>query len=598
MKKKAGIGADPRRDIIIRAAAPLRGRGYSVEEFFIPLNVINKKRCSAPPLSPLSDEQVRAIAQELAAEPARTLSARAARKPSVAAAVSAPIIEPRLRRGKVFLIDRGRNPACWPEDPIGSPPSLPVGTRVGPEALLPRGTALALNDSGNAERLRLVYGNDLLWCGDFNKWLVFFNGVWVPDNDLAAMMASRVIAMTNWQADQAGLDAVWKFSVKSGDVFRIRGMLTLSQEHLGIEVKELDQRAELLAFLNGTVDLKTGHMRAGRRDDYITKRVPSDYVPDASCPRFLRFLHEVMAGGSDAAEDDRAERMVDALQVFLGYSITGTTIAKTVFIHIGEGGNNGKTTLLTLIRQVLGKDHSTLLKIDSLMQQRGVESSSVTADLADLRGVRFANTSEVGKGKRLDEAKLKLITQGMGEIKGRRLYENPITFDESHKLHIDSNNWPLIHADDDPLWSRLCCIPYERTFGPDEQDKALPETLKAEAEGVLAWLVRGAKRFYEDGQQLPRPAEVVNASAAYRREMDAPARFFDETCKFGAELEVGSSVIYAAYRAWATTNGEYPILSIRGFIQRLLKVPGISKRHTMTGKIVSGVSVEPDRMDL
>ena len=76
-------------------------------------------------------------------------------------------------------------------------------------------------------------------------------------------------------------------------------MLTMSQEHLGIHVKELDQHAELLAFPNGTVDLRTGEMRDGRRDDYITKRVPYDYDPKATCPRFLQFLAEVMASESD-----------------------------------------------------------------------------------------------------------------------------------------------------------------------------------------------------------------------------------------------------------------------------------------------------------
>ena len=84
--------------------------------------------------------------------------------------------------------------------------------------------------------------------------------------------------------------------------------------------------------------------------------------------------------------------MVDALQVYFGYSITGTTIAKTVFIHIGKGGNNGKTTLLDLIRQVLGEDHSTLPKIDSLMQQRGAETSNASADHGRFARSSFWNT--------------------------------------------------------------------------------------------------------------------------------------------------------------------------------------------------------------
>ena len=145
----------------------------------------------------------------------------------------------------------------------------------------------------------------------------------------------------------------------------------------------------------------------------------------------------------------------------------------------------------------------------------------------------------VGKGKRLDESKLKSITQGMGS--GREgIQRIRFCFIETHKLHIDSNHWPLIHADDDPLWDRLCCIPYLRHFEPAERDTNLPQKLKAEGEGVLAWLVRGAMRFYAAGQRLPRPVEVAKAVKDYRAEMDVAARFFEERCEFGAGLSVRS----------------------------------------------------------
>lgn len=475
-----------------------------------------------------------------------------------------------------------------------------MGNLVGPRALLPRGTAFDLNDSGNAERLRLVYGNDLLWCGDFKEWLVFRNGVWARDNDLANMMASRVIAMTKYQAECVGNARVAKFSADSGDVRRIRGMLFLSQSALGIAVDELDQRPDLLAFQNATVDLRTGQMRDGLREDLITKQVPFDYDPEATCPRFSQFLEEIMGGGPDVGSEEaqeRAARMVDALQVFLGYSITGTTSAKTVFLHIGEKGNNGKTTLLELMRTVLGDGHSTTLNIETLMQQDR-ETSAATASLANLRGARFANTSEVQEGKRLSGAKLKRITQGTGKVEACRKYENPISFPETHKLHIDSNDWPVIDAADEALWNRLCCIPYLCKFEGDTDDKDLGQKLKSEAKGILAWLVRGARRFYADGQRLPRPPEVTRAVQEYRAEMDKLAAFFEEYCEFGAALSVSIAAIYAAYHAWAVANGER-ILSSRGLVRHLLK-RGVTKGRISEARLLNGVALTtpPDQLGL
>ena len=51
------------------------------------------------------------------------------------------------------------------------------------------------------------------------------------------------------------------------------------------------------------------------------------------------------------------------------------------------------------------------------------ESNNTQADLADLRGARFVMTSETEEGQRLAQGKLKRITQGIGEIKAVRKYE-------------------------------------------------------------------------------------------------------------------------------------------------------------------------------
>jgi phage/plasmid-associated DNA primase len=66
-----------------------------------------------------------------------------------------------------------------------------------------------------------------------------------------------------------------------------------------------------------------------------------------------------------------------------------------------------------------------LLQIETLMCSKNGDNNA-SADLADLRGARFVVISETEEGQRLREAKLKRITQGMGEIKTVRKYENPI----------------------------------------------------------------------------------------------------------------------------------------------------------------------------
>jgi phage/plasmid-associated DNA primase len=129
------------------------------------------------------------------------------------------------------------------------------------------------------------------------------------------------------------------------------------------------------------------------------------------------------------------------LQRAFGYALTSDVSEKAVFILHGERGNNGKTTLLTLFRDLLGKDYSGQLVIDTVMSMKN-QDATTRADLADLRGVRLVVTSEVEKEHKLNEGKIKYITAGMGSIKSCRKYENPIEFEATHKLFMDCNHRP------------------------------------------------------------------------------------------------------------------------------------------------------------
>jgi putative DNA primase/helicase len=113
------------------------------------------------------------------------------------------------------------------------------------------------------------------------------------------------------------------------------------------------------------------------------------------------------------------------------------------------------------------------------------ESNNTEADLADLRSARFVMTSETEQRQRLAEGKLKRITQGMGRIKATRRYENPIEFDDTHRLWMDANHKPEIRGTDNAVWNRLHLIPFDVTMPKDEIDHGLPAKLAAEAPGIL-----------------------------------------------------------------------------------------------------------------
>jgi putative DNA primase/helicase len=89
-------------------------------------------------------------------------------------------------------------------------------------------------------------------------------------------------------------------------------------------------------------------------------------------------------------------------------------------------------------------------------------------------------------------------------------------------------------------------------------DRSLPEALKAEREGILAWLVHGCLRWQRDG--LLAPAKIAAATSAYRRDQDIIGAFLAECCMTGGEdYRCRSADLYARYTSWSKASGEEPM---------------------------------------
>lgn len=443
------------------------------------------------------------------------------------------------------------------------------------------------NDTGNADRLILLFGDSLRYCPPLKKWLVWDGRRWAVDHQGAARrLAKKAMLEYLTQAAEADDADHQRFAYSSLDARRIANTLTMAECELVITPDRLDTHPFLLNFLNGTIDLATGALTPHDPELFITKLVPYNYTPQAECPLFLAFIARIMGNHPDASEPelDRAERMVSYLQHALGYSLTGSTEEKAVFVPFGTG-SNGKTTLLSTFLHLL-EEYAVLLQADTLMVRQ--ESNNTQADLADLRGARFVMTSETEEGQRLSQGKLKRITQGMGKIKAVRKYENPIEFPETHKLWMDTNSKPVIRAaDDQATFNRLHPIPFTVTIPVEEIDKSLPRKLLAEAEGILAWAVAGALAWRRNG--LGKPPEVSAANDDWKAENDQLGRFIEDCCVMNASLGGRARALYTAYRSWAEDAGESAVTET--MFGRRLRSRGFEKVDRKYGAVYTGIAL-------
>jgi putative DNA primase/helicase len=107
-------------------------------------------------------------------------------------------------------------------------------------------------------------------------------------------------------------------------------------------------------------------------------------------------------------------------------------------------------------------------------------------------------------------------------------------------------------------------IPFTQSFVDDPQyphehkaDKALPDKLKSETEGILAWLVRGCLEWQAQG--LNPPALVQQATQDYRKEEDILLQFTEEACVQGPQCMAPAQSLYNHYRDWMQKNGLKPM---------------------------------------
>ena len=448
----------------------------------------------------------------------------------------------------------------------------------------------SLNDLGNARRLKTLEGEDIRFVPEFKKFLIWKDGRWNEDGDGEIFRRAKSIIPTI-EAEAANVkipvdaepekkaelrkhrQALASHAKATGNATKIKAMVDMLSTEPGIPVHQnkLDADPFLFGVRNGVVDLCTGALRSPNRADMITKVGQVEFVPGASCPTWLGFMHRIMGGN---------QGLIRYLQRLVGYALTGITVEHMLaFLH-GRGAN-GKTTFTAPIQTLLG-DYCKQAPADSLMVKRGETASN---DVARLRGSRLALATETEDGKRLAESLIKQMTGG-DVVTARFLYAEFFEFRPTFKLWLVGNHKPNVTGDDYGIWRRLHLIPFTETIPPAEQDKALPEKLLEELPGILNWAIEGCREWQQGGLQPPE--EVRAATDEYKSEMDLIGAWLEECCEIGPKYTARSADLYRSFHLWAEDNNEWRMSQTK--FGRKLK-ERFRKDHTRKGSEYRGVDL-------
>lgn len=465
----------------------------------------------------------------------------------------------------------GRAPrAPWTTSRAASQTDAEAGDAEAPTANgSPVFRARMRTDYGNAERLVDQHGPDIHYVFERGMWATWNRLRWQLDETGELERRAKRVVRNIYREARAAEDsderaALGRHAASSEAAARLRAMIDLTRSEGGITVHtaDFDRDPWLLNCQNGVVDLRTGNQRDHDRAELHMKIVPVAYDPAAPCPTFLRFLERIIP-------DADTRRF---LQRFAGYSLTGNTREDAMAILYG-GGRNGKTTLVEVLRDLLG-DYGMQTPTETLMIKH---DGAIPNDLARLQGARFVAASEGNEGQRLAEGTIKQLT-GRDGISARFLNHEWFTFPPTFKVWFSTNHKPVIRGTDTAIWERIRLIPFTvrfyradeltddqsrhnadaRTAGTLEpyplMDLELPNKLRPELPGILNWLLEGCLDWQRNG--LGTPAEVTQAVAAYREEMDTIGQWIADACIQGPQMTATAKQLYTSYVAWSEGNGE------------------------------------------
>lgn len=330
----------------------------------------------------------------------------------------------------------------------------------------------------------------------------------------------------------------------------------------------LDERnPDLLNTASGTVDLRTGQVRAWDPADRITYCLPAHYRPGAACPGFLRVVSTVCGGNAE---------VMWYLVKLLGYCLVGDNREQKVIFIAGPSGN-GKSTLTGIVSEVLGElaheSQAELITVAKHGRNARTENS--------IRGRRLVTITETSEYMSIEEAQLKRLTGERVISVNQHYAKQEIRARATWTILITTNELPNLTNFDAAVKRRVLIVPGGPSVPADAVDERLAEKILAEeSEGILALLISAAGEYYRS-RLAPVPLEVAVTTDKYAQDQDTVTAFLADCVAFslnGSSPGISQPALWEGYRQWSRGA---PHMSRNAFYAKVRTAAGMNYNDTM-----------------
>ena len=297
--------------------------------------------------------------------------------------------------------------------------------------------------------------------------------------------------------------------------------------------EELFNRQPVFNFRNCMLDLPSGEKREHSEAYMSSVQVGYDYDPEADCPKWKKFISEVM---------NARETSIKLLQEMTGYILYSDSSLQKCFFLMGDGAN-GKSVFLNVIRAVFGEANVSNVEMSSLIEP--FQRINLINSLVNIS----TETSSNVKGA---ESIFKQIVVG-DTINGCYKNKDFVNFNPRCVMISACNEYIKSRDTTSGFLRRICFIDFPCKFEGEKADLELETKLKTELSGIFNWAYEGYRRLVEQKHftETPEQSEMMEE---FIQIMNPVAAFIREClCDETSCLERGE--LYKRYAEWCKEAG-------------------------------------------
>jgi len=291
-----------------------------------------------------------------------------------------------------------------------------------------------------------------------------------------------------------------------------------------------------IAVENGILDVATRELTEYTPEMFVTTRLPITYDKDRKSPKILKFLEEVVN-----------KEQMPVIQEMIGYCLYKDLPIHKALMLIGDGAN-GKSTLLGVIRKLLGQENISNASLQSICHNRfsvaqlNNKLANICADLSD---------------RALKQTGMFKMLTGADVIQVEEKFKTPYSIKPHAKLIFLTNKIPETKDDTTAFFRRWLLIVCNNVFiGEKCNTNILNEiTTPEELTGLLNFALDGLDRILKNGN-FSTSDSIEELRKQYIRKSNSAKAFIEEKLYYENDPTaiIPTNDLYQKYIFFCQTN--------------------------------------------